>query len=58
MKSAQCAVGLYHIHLQGIRGIIDSYGGESALIPNSSKLRAQLAMFIWYGSLFGEFTSS
>lgn len=47
-QSAQCAVGLYHIHLQGIRGIIDSHGGESSLIPHSSRLRAQLAMFIWY----------
>jgi hypothetical protein len=39
---------MFNLHLEGVRSIIEMAGGAEFLIPKMPKLRAQLAMFIWY----------
>jgi hypothetical protein len=41
---------MFNVHLEGVRSIIEMSGGADVLIPKMPKLRAQLAMFIWYYS--------
>ncbi|KAH6670754.1 fungal-specific transcription factor domain-containing protein [Halenospora varia] len=48
LDSSQSASGVYNIHLEGVRTIIEAAGGSQELIPRMPKLRSQLAMFMWY----------
>lgn len=47
MKASQSAFGLWGVHLNGARRLLEQPGAFCAF-QSSSKLRARLAMLVWY----------